>query len=790
MATLAELIVKVGADATQFEKHMNKIERTLNKTSRTLTDVGSKLTTGLTLPLAAAGGGALKASIDFESAFAGVRKTVDATEEELQQMRKGILDMAGELPATATEIAAIAEAAGQLGIQTDAILGFTKTIVDLGVSTNLAGEEAATMLARFANITQMPQDEFDRLGATLVALGNAGASTEREIMEMALRIAGAGAQVGMTEPQILAIANALSSVGIEAEAGGSAISRVMIQIANAVANGGEELEAFASVAGMSAEEFAAAWKEDAASALATFIEGLARIGDEGGNVFAVLEELGLSEIRVRDALLRAANAGDLFRSSLELGTRAWEENMALVREAEQRYATTESRLAVLRNQLVNIGITLGDALAPALSAAITAAQPFIDTLRGIAEWFAALDPGTQRLIINFLLAAAAIGPLLVAIGKMISTGSAIVHLFGSVGTKMMSLIGTGGKLMEAFALWRGGAGTFAEALGLVVSPAGMWVAAITGVIAVGYLLWRNWDEISAWLTQTWQRITSVAQQTWTGLANWFTNAWQRIKEGIVAAWNAIADFFREWWGTILLGIVTGGLGLLVMIIAGNWETIKQGIITAWTTITETLSQWAQAAWNAVVNALISLPGWLSSMWANAREWTAQAWQAMVQTVVQWVQNLKSGMIQGLEDAWTYLKSLPGRLWEWGKSAIRGFVEGFLSIKIPIPKFGIEWKEGPLGVKIPSLTFGVNWKDLRSFIPFLAEGGIVTAPTLAMIGEAGPEAVVPLSKMDRYGAGGVTVNINWSSLARPSDSEIRQVAQLINRELGRMVGAMA
>src|SRR5690606_33910633 len=307
--TLAELIVRVGADATQFEKHMNKIERTLNKTSRTLTDVGSKLTTGLTLPLAAAGGGALKASIDFESAFAGVRKTVDASEEEFQALSEGSRQMAREIPQSATAIAGIAEAAGQLGIQTEHILTFTRTMADLGVATNLSGEEAATALARLANITQMPQSEFDRLGSAIVALGNNLATTAAEIVEMGLRIAGAGSQVGMTEAQILAFAGALSSVGIAAEAGGSAISRVMINIANEVASGGEKLELLARVAGMSADEFAEAWRTDAAGALVTFIEGLGRLPAEGENVFAVLDELGMSEIRVRDALLRAAGAG-------------------------------------------------------------------------------------------------------------------------------------------------------------------------------------------------------------------------------------------------------------------------------------------------------------------------------------------------------------------------------------------------------------------------------------------------------------------------------------------------
>lgn len=147
--------------------------------------------------------------------------------------------MAKEMPTSAVEIAGVAEAAGQLGIQTDNILGFTKTMVMLGDSTNLSADEAATALARLANITGMPQDSFQKLGSTIVALGNNFATTESEITAMGLRIAGAGSQVGMTEAQIMSFSAALSSVGIEAEAGGSAFSTLLSNMQLAVETGSE-----------------------------------------------------------------------------------------------------------------------------------------------------------------------------------------------------------------------------------------------------------------------------------------------------------------------------------------------------------------------------------------------------------------------------------------------------------------------------------------------------------------------------------------------------------------------
>src|SRR5699024_3451842 len=206
---------------TKIGESMTKTGDKMQEIGRGMTSFGRDYTMKVTAPIVAGGTAMFKASMDYESAFAGVRKTVDMTEEEFDSLSSGIREMAKELPASATEIAGVAEAAGQLGIQNESIMGFTRTMIDLGVATNMSSEEAATALARLANITGMSQDDFDKLGSTVVDLGNNLATTESEIVEMGLRLAGAGDQIGLTEAQTLAFAGALSSVGIEAEAGGS-----------------------------------------------------------------------------------------------------------------------------------------------------------------------------------------------------------------------------------------------------------------------------------------------------------------------------------------------------------------------------------------------------------------------------------------------------------------------------------------------------------------------------------------------------------------------------------------
>lgn len=338
-----------------------------------------------------------KAAIDWESAWAGVTKTVDGSTQEMAALEEGLRGLATTLPATHGEIAAVAEAAGQLGVAQKDILGFTRIMIDLGESTNLSADEAATSIAQISNVMGTLQREgaegISRFGATLVELGNNGASTERDIVNMASRIAGAGKVVGLTEPELLAVANALASVGIEAEAGGTAVSNVLIDMSKAVQTGSEDLGRFAKVAGLSADAFAAKFKDSPAEAMNLFTQGLGRIKAEGGDVFTTLSDLGQSDIRVTSALLKMAGAGDLLTQSLADGNRAWSENNALQAEAAKRYETSAARIQIARNAVNEAAIDFGSALAPTVTEAAEA-------VGGAAQKFSDLDESTQGAIVK------------------------------------------------------------------------------------------------------------------------------------------------------------------------------------------------------------------------------------------------------------------------------------------------------------------------------------------------------------------------------------------------------
>ncbi|KQQ65083.1 hypothetical protein ASF63_14035 [Microbacterium sp. Leaf320] len=364
MLDAARAVRTVGTEAEKLEQKKQAFERV----GQGLVLTGSALTAVTAL--------SVKAALDWESAWAGVTKTVDGNEQQMAELEDGLRSLAQTLPATHQEIAAVAEAAGQLGVKRKDVVDFTKTMIDLSETTNLSADEAATSIAQLMNVMQTAPEDVDNLGAALVALGNDGASTERDIIQMAQRIAGAGAVVGLTEAQVLGFANALASVGIEAEAGGSAISRIMTDIAMSVSSGGEKLDEFAKVAGMSSTDFQKAFKEAPADAIATFVEGLGRINAQGGDVFQTLSNLGQTDIRVSQALLGMANSGDLLRKSLELGSEAWDENTALAEEAAKRYETTEAKIQIAGNAVRDAAIDFGQVFLPAVAGAADAVAAF------------------------------------------------------------------------------------------------------------------------------------------------------------------------------------------------------------------------------------------------------------------------------------------------------------------------------------------------------------------------------------------------------------------------------
>lgn len=400
----------------------------------------------------------VKAAMDWESAFAGVKKTVDGTPQQLDALEGSLRGMARTMAASHEEIAAVAEAAGQLGVATPAIAGFTRTMIMLGETTNLTADDAATSLAQMMNVMQTAPDKVGNLASTLVALGNAGASTESEILGLTQRIASAGRQIGLSEDQVMAYASALANVGVEIEAGGTAMSMTFLKLEQISRRGGTALQTVSKVAGV---DFREAFEGDAAGATQKFIEGLGRVQAAGGDVTGILRTLGITGVREADAIRRLASSGTNLASSLNLAKTSIQSQSAILNEYAARAATTESKVQVAWNNIKDAAIDAGSVLLPLV-------QQAAEGLSTMTQAFGNLSPGQKQFAVT--AAAAAAGLLLVVGGGMKAVGMAR-DLKDNLSALGVNFTGTGDKA-KGMASKMAGAAAGVTALALAIALLG------------------------------------------------------------------------------------------------------------------------------------------------------------------------------------------------------------------------------------------------------------------------------------------------------------------------------
>lgn len=521
MATISstiELYDKMSEKLTKIEENVNGLKSTLKsieneqstidnfswatflsnaeQAGKRMAEIGKSMTLAISAPLALLGKKMYGNAVDYESAFAGVKKTTDATEEEYARLYQDLIRISETNPTGFVDAAGIMEMAGQLGVAKEELTDFTQAYIGLQESTNIQGEAGAADLARFLNVTQKTTANVDRVSGVIVGLGNNFATTEQEILSMATRMGATADLAGFHVAEILAFSAALSSVGINAEAGGSAAGKLMkkMQLAAEVGgkaqekiapvmgefSGGREfgdwwafqkgedkflmadrlgmsvdavteladswrlLDQFSEVMGMDQAEFLQSWDESAAQSMLKFFQGLGNLDPETGNsVLAQLAEMDLTEIRLSNLVAAMAGNSDLFQAALAEAYRQYtmnpEEN-AMTVEVQKRYETQESQNAMLGNRVQNTMADFGQNLVDALN-------PALETVTKILEKFNALSETDQTRIINLMGALALTGPTLTMAGKTveyvskIASGIRKIHQSGKVISVLESLGG-------------------------------------------------------------------------------------------------------------------------------------------------------------------------------------------------------------------------------------------------------------------------------------------------------------------------------------------------------------
>ena len=338
-------------------------------------------------------------AIAFEAEMAAVRRTTGGSEEYIGDLGDAFKEISTEIPITTSELAQIATTAGQLGVAQDQVEQFTVVMAKLATTTDLTADEAATMLAQFANITGIT--DYERMGAVVAQLGDSTATTASKVVQMSQGMAAAANIAGMGATDIMAISAALGSLGIEAQAGSTSMSQLITTLYKATETG-ENLSEFAAVAGMTAAQFKQAWATDAVGAMNAFITGLNDVERNGRSAIVILDELGINNVRQQKAILGLASAGDLLTNTITQANSAWAENTALNEKAGIMYDTTQAKMTMMNSSFNNLKIAIGDAFAPLIGEVADGLNQF---MQPVTEFIAA----NPTLVKAIGAAAAALG---------------------------------------------------------------------------------------------------------------------------------------------------------------------------------------------------------------------------------------------------------------------------------------------------------------------------------------------------------------------------------------------
>lgn len=521
---------------------------------------------------------------------------------------------------------------------------------------------------------------------------------------MALRLAGAGAQVGMSEADIMGLSTALSSVGIQAEMGGSAISKALVNMQVATSTGfgkfneissktglslrdlqlsasntpkhftkvaeslgmtkseltgvmksASNLENFAKIAGMTGEEFKKSFETDAVGALGAFINGLGNAESAGTSAIEMLDEMGISEVRLRDSLLRAGNASELFAGAIETANGAWNENVALTNEAEERYKTFESKLAIFKNTIRDVGITVGETLLPALST-------ILDKLSELITWFGNLDPAiiSTVTVITALVGALSLiaGPLLLLIGFL----PTLISGFTAVGTVIGALTTFLAPAAAAAATAAGATSGLSVAMAVLSGPIGIAIAAITGITAALILAYNKVDWFRDEVDKAWSKIKELTSKAFTAIKETITV----ILKDVVKFGSDILNKFKDFWdenGAAIMAIVKlyfnnikeqikMVMGIIRGIFEAIWPIISSVVKIAWGVIKTVVSTSLDLVLGIIQSVMKLIQGDWKGAWETIKETAQRIMDNIVNffkeiDLVQVGKDIINGLIKGI-----------------------------------------------------------------------------------------------------------------------------------------------
>ena len=643
------------------------------------------------------GTAAVKTASDFDTGMSKVAAISGATGGDLDALRDKAREMGAKTKFSASEAAAAMEYMAMAGWKTSDMLGGIEGIMNLAAAS---GEDLATTSDIVTDALTAFGLSADDAGhfADILAAASSNANTNVSLMGETFKYAApiAGALGYTAEDTALAIG--LSRLkGIKGSQAGTSLRKMMTELSGEIKIAGEAI--------------------GTVTIQTTNADGSMReLSDILMDCREAFSHLSESEkAAAAEALVgKTAMSGFLaIMNASEADVNKLSEAIANCDGVSQQMADTmqdnlEGQLTILKSQLQELAISFGEILIPAIRGIVSAIQ-------GVVDWLNSLSEGTKRIITTIALLVAAIGPVLIVVGKVMSAIGTIMTWAPKIAGAISTVMSWGPKIMSAIAAVKGALSSLCAVL--AANPIVLIIAAVAALVAAFIYLWNNsegfrnfwinlWETIKNavtvaveaignFLSQAWTAITTTAQTVWTAISEFFSGVWEVIKTvvttvteaistAIATAWTAIYAFFEPLLSALqyLFETIWQAIQILIEMaldaISMKIQEIWNGIVAFLTPILEGISSFFQSIWaaitNTVSNALNAIRTTVTNAWNTIKGVITTVMNAISSTISSIWNSIKSTVTSLMNSISSSVQSI----WNNMRSAIAGIISQIYS----------------------------------------------------------------------------------------------------------------
>lgn len=504
-------VIKAEQELEKFEKQLREtgftaeqLGKKLGETGKKMTDVGKDLSKKVTAPILGIGAAATKIGMDFEAGMSKVQALSGATAEEMAKLREQAREMGAATVFSASEAAEAQAFLAMAGYDVAQIMDSLPGLLDLAAAGQLDLGRAADITTNIMSGFNIEAEKTTEV-ADVLAKAAASANTSVEQMGDAMSyVAPVAAGAGISLEETAAAIGVLSNAGIQGQRAGTALRGIIASLQNPTGQTAKALEALGLTA------------DDVNPSMHSLTDILKTLEEAGMDSSQAMQLVGTASGPALIAMMTEGSEG-----LAEFTTELENAEGAAARMSETMTDNLYGRIQEMKSAFEEVALTIYDNIQPAL-------EWLVEQIKGLAEWFGNLSPETQKTILVLAGLAAAIGPVIIVLGMLLSSIGSIISFFAAGGA---------------------GATAFGAVISALTGPIGIAIAAVAGLIAIGVLLYKNWDTIKEFFGELWERVKEI----FSAALEWIKGLFLKYHPiGIVIShWEQIEEFFSNLWNNVI-----------------------------------------------------------------------------------------------------------------------------------------------------------------------------------------------------------------------------------------------